>query len=329
VTGGEFFLVFDADFAPRADFLAETMPYFDDPAVAVVQTPQFFRTRPGQSWVERGAGSLQEIFFRAIQVTRNQFGAAMCVGSNVIYRRSLLQKFGGISEVSYAEDVHTGLEAIRNGGKLAYLPVVLAAGICPDSINAYVRQQYRWGAGTLSVGFTRRLWNADVPLRTKLAYFSGSVYNIFTAVTVFVTPLIPIVMLEAVPATIRLSNWIILLPAILTGFVLYPLWHMNDYRLRDALPLLLLRGWANALAVWDYSRGRIMGWQPTGSKVSPLRRLWWGVRVWNGGATVAWVALAAWRIHQTHSPRFAVLGAFGLIQAAIVFRVIFPGKRAA
>lgn len=328
-TAGDFFVVLDADFAPSRDFLGETMPYFDDAEVAIVQTPQFFRTRRDQSWVERGAGSLQEIFFRAIQVTRNQFGAAMCVGSNVVYRRAALQLFGGISQVSYAEDVHTGLEALRYGWKLVYIPVCLAAGICPDNVNAYARQQYRWGAGTLSVGFTRRLWGAgDVSLRTKLAYFSGSVYNIFTAATVFVTPIIPIVMLESNPASIQLSNWIILLPAILTGFVLYPLWHMNDYRLRDALPLLMLRGWSNALAVWDYSRGKIMSWQPTGGKVSPLRRLWWGVRLWSGGMTAAWVCLAALRIYQTHSPRFAVLGLFGVIQAAIVLRVIFPGRKA-
>jgi cellulose synthase (UDP-forming) len=327
-TSGEFFMVLDADFAPSADFLAETMPYFDDPKVAIVQTPQYFRTSKRQCWVERGAASLQEIFFRAIQVTRNHFGASMCVGSNVVYRRRSMENFGGITEVSYAEDVHTGIDAIRAGGRLVYIPVVLAAGLCPDNVNAYARQQYRWGAGTLSVGFTRRMWTAPLPLRGKLAYFSGSVYNIYTAVAVFITPMIPLVMLSLAPATIRLGNCLILLPALLTGFVLYPLWHMNDYRLRDALPLLLLRGWANALAIWDYSRGKIMGWQPSGGKVSPLNRLWWGIRLWNGAMAIAWVGLAAWRIHQTGSVRFALLGTFGVIYMAVLARVLFPGREA-
>ena len=43
-TSSEFFVILDADFVPRADFLAETLPYMDDPKVAIVQTPQFFRT---------------------------------------------------------------------------------------------------------------------------------------------------------------------------------------------------------------------------------------------------------------------------------------------
>ena len=42
-TSGEYLVIFDADFAPRPDFLAETLPYLDDPAIAIVQTPQFFR----------------------------------------------------------------------------------------------------------------------------------------------------------------------------------------------------------------------------------------------------------------------------------------------
>lgn len=322
MTDGEFYAVFDADFAPRADFLEELLPYFDDPQTAVVQTPQYFRSYDGQPWVERGAGALQEIFFRAIQVTRNTFGASMCVGSNVIYRRAALDHCGGIPEVSYAEDVHTGLEAIRGGGKVVYLPVVLAAGICPEDVNAYARQQYRWAAGTLSVGFTRRMWTAPMSLRAKLAYFSGSLYNIYSALSVMITPLLPLTILSAKPELVKAGNWLILLPALIAGFALFPAWHMNDYRLRDALPMLMLRGWSNALAIWDYSRGKIMAWQPTGSKVSPLKRLWWSMRVWNLAAAVGWTTLGVWRIWQTGSLRFVILTLFGVLNIVIVVRLL-------
>ena len=55
-TSAEYLLILDADFAPRRDFLAETLPYLDDPAIAIVQTPQYFRTGPAQTWIERAAG---------------------------------------------------------------------------------------------------------------------------------------------------------------------------------------------------------------------------------------------------------------------------------
>jgi hypothetical protein len=82
-TQGEFFVIFDAvsrapfesklnacqDFCPRDDFLLELLPRMkQDPKIAIVQSPQYFRATSEQTWVERGAGSLQEIFYRFIQV---------------------------------------------------------------------------------------------------------------------------------------------------------------------------------------------------------------------------------------------------------------------
>lgn len=67
-TVGEITAVFDADFCPRPDFLRETLPYFLDRSIGIVQTPQFFRRTEEQTWVEQGAGASQEAFYRMIQV---------------------------------------------------------------------------------------------------------------------------------------------------------------------------------------------------------------------------------------------------------------------
>ena len=94
-TDAELIVIFDADFAPRRDFLAELLPYLDDPEVAIVQSPQYFRTSPHQNWIENAAGSVQEVFYRAIQTARNRFDAAVCVGTSAVYRRVALEPFGG------------------------------------------------------------------------------------------------------------------------------------------------------------------------------------------------------------------------------------------
>ena len=107
------------------------MPYLDDPAIGIVQTPQFFRASPRQTWVERAANPTLEVFYRAVQVSRDRFGSALCVGWNAVYRRAALEPSGGFTEIPYAEDSHTGLDARRHGYELAYVPVPLAAGICP------------------------------------------------------------------------------------------------------------------------------------------------------------------------------------------------------
>ena len=68
-TSGEAIAILDADFCPRADFLKETVPYFGhDASIGILQTPQFFRFKKEQTWVEQGAGVTQEFFYRMVQV---------------------------------------------------------------------------------------------------------------------------------------------------------------------------------------------------------------------------------------------------------------------
>ena len=113
------------------DFLAETLPYMDDPAVGIVQTPQFFRVSPRQTWVERAAGPTLEVFYRAVQVSRDRFGSALCVGSNAVYRRAALDAAGRIHRDPLRRGLAHRPGHALHGYELAYVPVPLAAGICP------------------------------------------------------------------------------------------------------------------------------------------------------------------------------------------------------
>ena len=95
LSDGEFIVVLDADFAVRPDFLYETMPYTADPKVGIVQTAQFFDTRNRSfSYIQRYSGALQEIFFRFIQPSRDRYKAAICAGTNLVYRRSAVDDGG-------------------------------------------------------------------------------------------------------------------------------------------------------------------------------------------------------------------------------------------
>jgi cellulose synthase (UDP-forming) len=327
-TGGDYIVIFDADFRPRADFLAETLPYLDDPRVGIVQTPQFFRVSRRQSWVERAASPTLEVFYRAVQVSRDRFGSALCVGSNAVYRRAALAPVGGFTEIPYAEDSHTGLDVRYYGYDLRYIPVPLAAGICPATLDAFMRQQYRWCCGATSLIWTAHMWRVQMPWKSRLPYLAGWLWNFTAGLRTLVVPLIPITLLVFLPGEILLRNTLLLLPAVITSTVLYPLWHNAPYSPR-IWPLAVAVGWAQVLAIWDYARGKVMSWQPTRGPGDATRRFWWGVTLWNGTTAVAWLALAAWRIAQTGSSRFAAVAAFGVVNALIVGRLIFPGKGAA
>ena len=327
-TSAEYLVILDADFAARRDFLAETLPYLDDPKVGIVQTPQYFRSSRAQTWIERSAGPIQEVFYRTVQVARNRLNAAVCCGTSAVYRRTALEPCGGATLIPYAEDVHTGLDVRQAGYSIVYIPILLSTGICPDNLDAFVRQQYRWCSGNVGIVFSRRLWAIPMSIPARLTYVSGFMYYAYTALLTFFGPLIPIVMLTFLPGHIRLRNFLALLPAMFTGFVLYPLWHRSRYGL-GIWPLGIARGWAHVFAIWDGARGKSMSWHPTRTPGSSLRRFRIGVRWWSGSVAVLWVALALWRTVTLSSMQFAILLFFGLLNAALVSRVIFPGGKPA
>ena len=327
-TSAEYLVIFDADFAPRPDFLAETLPYMDDPAIAIVQTPQFFRASAGQTWIENAAGSIQEVFYRAVQVARDRFDAATCVGTSAVYRRAALEPQGGPTLIPYAEDVHTGLDVCRAGWSVVYLPIVLSTGICPNNLDAFVRQQYRWCTGNAGIVFSRRLWGIRMTIPARLTYISGFFYYAYTGLLCFFGPLLPIIMLAFLPGQVRLRNFIILVPAMISGFVLYPLWHRSAYG-PSVWPLGVARGWAHVFAIWDSAWGRTMSWHPTRTPGSALRRFRLWVTGWSGGTALLWAVLAIWRTVTLDSAQFAVLVFFGLLNLAVVSRIVFPGVRTA
>jgi cellulose synthase (UDP-forming) len=297
-SSGEFILILDADFAPRADLPAEMLPYFGaDPSLGIVQSPQYFRTNGRMSWMERGAGAVQELFYRLVQVSRDRHDGAICVGSCAIYRREALATNGGTTLIEHSEDVHTGFDLRRAGWGLRYIPVPLAAGLCPSDPDSFLTQQYRWCAGSMSLLGSRKFWATRMRWRTRCCYLSGFCYYVHTALFTFVAPAIPLVMLTVIPERVRLINYVFIAPSMIYNFVVFPAWHRCRFG-PEAFMGKLLFGWSHLFALWDICRRRRMGWQTTGGgkRKAGTRRVWVGVTFWNGGTGLAWVTLAAWRI---------------------------------
>ena len=149
-----------------------------------------------------------------------------------------------------------GLDARRYGYQLKYLPIPLATGICPSTLDAFMRQQYRWCCGATSLIWTPHMWRVSMPSwRSRLPYLAGWLSELTTALRTLILPLIPILLLAFLPQEIQLRNVLLLVPAVLTGVVLYPLWHNAKYSPR-IWPLAIAVGWAQVLALWDFAAGR-------------------------------------------------------------------------
>lgn len=305
---GDFVVVFDADFCARPDFLMTLLPYFDaEPDLGIVQSPQFFRTRRGHGWIERGAGAVQELFYRVVQTSRQVRGAAICVGTNAIYRRRALDSNGGGTLIEHSEDVHTGFDLYRHGWRLRYVPVNLATGICPSTLRDFVAQQYRWCLGSMSLASSKKFWSTPLRLRQRFCYLSGMSYYVETAFLIVLGPLVPLTMVFVFPQNVRLANYLLLVPAVVYAFVVFPLWHRCHYGF-EAWSVKMAYGWAHLFAIRDKVRGRPMGWAPTlgrrtSEKDSLFRSIRIGLVVWGGGTALAW--LVGTVVHLTTSGAMA------------------------
>lgn len=261
---GELIAILDADFAPRPDFLRHLVPYFADPRIGIVQSPQCFDTDETMSWIERAAGAAQEWFFRWIQPSRDASDAAICCGSNAVYRRVAIDRAGGFARLDHSEDLFTGLGLYAKGYRTLYVPVLVAKGTSPDNLASYVNQQYRWAMGNLHLLGSPELKRIGAPWRMRLCFYEGIVGYLAAAVNIFVAPLPPLVMMFWYPDQIRPWHVLPMLAPLWLWHVLMPRVSRTRWRI-EVIRSNVLMGVAAGVAFWHTLRGRSAAWVPTGA----------------------------------------------------------------
>ncbi len=295
VSDGDLIVIFDADFCPRPDFLQHLVPYLDDPQVAIVQSPQTFATTEAMNWIQRTAGATQEYFYRWVQPSRDRIGAANCVGTSAVYRRSALDRVGGFAEIEHSEDLHTGRHVQQAGFTIRYVPVVLSRGLCPTDLAGFLNQQYRWCQGSLS-----RLTNAAIPRRRRasllqtIANWAGVLYYLTTAMNVFLLFLPGIIMAAFFPDDVQPRQLVPFLLGLWVYVVLFPLVSRTRWRF-EVLRIQIAYSFAHTIAIGHKLIGREIGWVPTGAvgKSNSLARSisWLGFVVLGGSLAAFWVLI--------------------------------------
>jgi cellulose synthase (UDP-forming) len=146
--------VLDADHVARPDFLVDTLGYFDDSQVALVQTPQDFYNLESfehSRTAARDGFNEQSLFYRAILAGKNRWGAAFWCGTNALLRVSALKEVGGVATGTVTEDIHTTIRLHAAGWRTVYHNQVLARGLAAAGARQYLLQRHRWGTGAMQV----------------------------------------------------------------------------------------------------------------------------------------------------------------------------------
>lgn len=194
MTDGEIVVIFDSDHIPASTFLKETVYNFIDEKVALVQTPQHFCNPDAfQKNLELSEflANEQEMFYRVIEPSLNEFDSVFCGGTNILIRRKHLESVGNFPEGTITEDSLLGLEFHAEGFKVVYYNRPIAIGIAASSFEEYIKQRTRWAKGNVQIITHPKNWKYYLKLNFTQAFFylSGVLY--------FFTPIARLVYLTA------------------------------------------------------------------------------------------------------------------------------------
>lgn len=148
---GEFVAVFDADFLPEPDFLEQTIHYFTDDRVGMVQA----------RWehINRDIGTLTQVQAMMLDAHFVIEHGGRCFaglffnfnGTGGIWRRQAILDAGGWQHDTLTEDLDLSYRAQLKGWRFLFVQNVTCPSELPSRMTAFKTQQHRWAKGSIEV----------------------------------------------------------------------------------------------------------------------------------------------------------------------------------
>ena len=179
---GELVVIFDADHAPAREFLEETIGFFADEKLFLVQTPHFFLNKDPieKNLSAAGMPAENEMFYGLVQKGLDKWNAAFFCGSAAVMRRQALEQVGGFHGSSITEDAETALELHARGWKSLYVDKPMIGGLQPETFDSFIGQRSRWCRGMVQILLLKNpLFKQGLTLAQRLCYLSSSMFWLF------------------------------------------------------------------------------------------------------------------------------------------------------
>lgn len=156
----EILAIVDADYVVAPGFLTATVPYFQDPDVGFVQTPQEYREWEGSAFYRACHAGLA-FFFKIGMVSRALRNSIIFAGTMGLIRRRTFEEIGGWDEEIITEDAEASLRILARGYRGIYAPTAYGRGIMPLTYEGLRKQRYRWAFGGIQI--LRKHWRQLLP----------------------------------------------------------------------------------------------------------------------------------------------------------------------
>lgn len=228
---GDLVAIFDADFVPPVDFLLETVHWFADPKVGVVQTRWAYLNRHYNLLTEVQAMMLDGHF--VLEHVARQGGGLFFNfnGTAGVLRKAMIEDAGGWQHDTLTEDSDLSYRAQLKGWRFVYLPWVECPSELPVDTYGFQVQQSRWAKGLTQVALKilPKVLKAKLPWRVKLEAWMHLTPNISYPLMIIVTALVVPVMI--VRFYMGVFQMVVLdLPLIIASFWSISIFYVTAYR---------------------------------------------------------------------------------------------------
>ncbi|WP_298310533.1 cellulose synthase family protein [uncultured Aquimarina sp.] len=174
IAKGEFIAIFDADFLPGKKWLLQTIPYFKNDKIGVVQTRWGHINRDYSMLTKIQAFAL-DFHFTMEQVGRNYKDHFINFnGTAGVWRKKCIEDAGNWQGDTLTEDLDLSYRAQLKKWKFKYLEEVETPAELPVVISAARSQQFRWNKGAAE-NFQKLYWtmlkDKTVSIKTKFHSF--------------------------------------------------------------------------------------------------------------------------------------------------------------
>ncbi len=191
---GEFIAIFDADFLPPVGILRDTIHYFTDPQVGMVQT-RWDHLNRNLSVLTQAQAIFLDGHFVIEHTARNRTGRFMSFnGTGGIWRKQTIADAGGWQHDTLTEDLDLSYRAQLRQWRFVFLPLLTSPAELPPEMNAFKAQQHRWtkGGAQTCVKMLPKVLLSDANWRVKLEAFfhltSGAVYVLVVLLSLLIGP---------------------------------------------------------------------------------------------------------------------------------------------
>ena len=140
----------DSDYQVEPNWLRDLVGVFDNPKMAIVQSPQDYRDHSDNAFKSMCFAEYRG-FFEIGMITRNERNAIIQHGTMTLVRRSVLEELGGWGEWCITEDAELGLRIFEAGHEAMYLSYSYGRGVMPDTFLDYKKQRCRWAYGAMQI----------------------------------------------------------------------------------------------------------------------------------------------------------------------------------